>query len=51
MPADCATSSDKANPAECILAGPLGLPILLLHGRQDRTFPATLAEQTATVIP
>ncbi|MBS2966589.1 alpha/beta hydrolase [Actinocrinis puniceicyclus] len=29
----------------------LGLPILLLHGRQDMTFPATLAEQSAAVIP
>jgi pimeloyl-ACP methyl ester carboxylesterase len=29
----------------------LGLPILLLHGRQDLTFPAKLAEQTAAALP
>lgn len=29
----------------------LGLPILLLHGRQDMTFPARLAEQSAAAIP
>ncbi|SDK07311.1 Pimeloyl-ACP methyl ester carboxylesterase [Nonomuraea maritima] len=29
----------------------LGLPILLLHGRQDMTFPAELAEQAAKLIP
>lgn len=29
----------------------LDLPILLLHGRQDMTFPAALAEQSATAIP
>ncbi|HZP50091.1 alpha/beta hydrolase, partial [Actinocrinis sp.] len=29
----------------------LGLPILLLHGRQDMTFPAALAEQAASAIP
>jgi pimeloyl-ACP methyl ester carboxylesterase len=29
----------------------LGLPILLLHGRQDMTFPARLAEDTAGLIP
>ncbi|WP_218952362.1 alpha/beta fold hydrolase [Amycolatopsis anabasis] len=28
-----------------------GIPILLLHGRHDMTFPATLVEQTATLIP
>ncbi|MFC5826992.1 alpha/beta fold hydrolase [Nonomuraea insulae] len=32
------------------LAG-LGLPILLLHGRQDMTFPAALAEEGARLIP
>lgn len=30
--------------------GALGLPILLLHGRQDMTFPAALAEQAADSI-
>jgi pimeloyl-ACP methyl ester carboxylesterase len=29
----------------------LGIPMLLLHGRQDMTFPAGLAEQAAAVIP
>jgi pimeloyl-ACP methyl ester carboxylesterase len=29
----------------------LGLPLLLLHGRQDMTFPATLAEEAAKLIP
>jgi pimeloyl-ACP methyl ester carboxylesterase len=29
----------------------LGLPILLLHGRQDMTFPARLAEDAAGLIP
>jgi len=29
----------------------LNLPILLLHGRQDMTFPAALAEQAASAIP
>ncbi|MFI7616558.1 alpha/beta fold hydrolase [Nonomuraea terrae] len=29
----------------------LGLPILLLHGRQDMTFPAALAEEGAELIP
>ncbi|GAA4201900.1 proline iminopeptidase-family hydrolase [Actinocatenispora rupis] len=29
----------------------LGIPILLLHGRQDMTFPAALAEQAAKHIP
>ncbi len=29
----------------------LGLPILLLHGRQDMTFPALLAEDAAGLIP
>jgi pimeloyl-ACP methyl ester carboxylesterase len=29
----------------------LGLPILLLHGRQDLCFPATLAEQAGAAIP
>ncbi|WP_051451691.1 alpha/beta fold hydrolase [Actinospica robiniae] len=29
----------------------VGLPILLLHGRQDMTFPAFLAEQTADQMP
>jgi pimeloyl-ACP methyl ester carboxylesterase len=29
----------------------LGLPVLLLHGRQDLTFPAALAEQAAAAIP
>jgi pimeloyl-ACP methyl ester carboxylesterase len=29
----------------------LGLPILLLHGRQDMTFPAALAQQAAALIP
>jgi pimeloyl-ACP methyl ester carboxylesterase len=28
-----------------------GLPILLLHGRQDMTFPAALADEAATLIP
>jgi pimeloyl-ACP methyl ester carboxylesterase len=32
------------------LAG-LGIPILLLHGRQDLTFPAALAQQAAALIP
>jgi pimeloyl-ACP methyl ester carboxylesterase len=29
----------------------LGIPILLLHGRQDMTFPAALAQQAAALIP
>lgn len=29
----------------------LGLPILLLHGRQDMTYPARLAEDAAELIP
>jgi pimeloyl-ACP methyl ester carboxylesterase len=29
----------------------LGIPTLLLHGRQDMTFPADLAEQAAALIP
>lgn len=29
----------------------LGVPVLLLHGRQDMTFPAALAEQTAVRNP
>ncbi|MFD4777160.1 alpha/beta fold hydrolase [Streptomyces sp. NPDC058427] len=29
----------------------LGLPLLLLHGRQDMTFPAALAEEAAGLIP
>lgn len=29
----------------------LDIPILLLHGRQDMTFPAALAEQAAAAIP
>jgi pimeloyl-ACP methyl ester carboxylesterase len=29
----------------------LGLPMLLLHGRQDMTFPAGLAEEAAGLIP
>ncbi|MEV4177925.1 alpha/beta hydrolase [Nonomuraea sp. NPDC049709] len=29
----------------------LGVPILLLHGRQDMTFPASLAEEAAELIP
>ena len=29
----------------------LGTPILLLHGRQDMTFPAALAQQAAALIP
>ncbi|MGW4791316.1 threo-3-hydroxy-L-aspartate ammonia-lyase [Nonomuraea sp. NPDC004297] len=29
----------------------LGVPILLLHGRQDMTFPAALAERAARLIP
>lgn len=29
----------------------LGVPTLLLHGRQDMTFPAALAEQAAELIP
>ena len=29
----------------------LGVPILLLHGRQDMTFPAALAQQAAALIP
>jgi len=29
----------------------LGIPTLLLHGRQDMTFPAALAERTAAEIP
>ena len=29
----------------------LGIPILLLHGRQDMTFPASLARQAAALIP
>lgn len=29
----------------------LAIPILLLHGRQDMTFPATLAEHAATEMP
>lgn len=29
----------------------LEVPILLLHGRQDMTFPAALAEQTAAAMP
>jgi pimeloyl-ACP methyl ester carboxylesterase len=29
----------------------LGLPLLLLHGRHDTTFPAALATQTAAVNP
>ncbi len=29
----------------------LDIPILLLHGRQDMTFPAHLADETATQIP
>jgi pimeloyl-ACP methyl ester carboxylesterase len=29
----------------------LGLPMLLLHGRQDMTFPAALAQQAAALIP
>lgn len=32
------------------LAG-LGTPILLLHGRQDMTFPAALTQQAAALIP
>lgn len=37
------------NSAERLAA--LGVPILLLHGRQDMTFPATLAERTAADNP
>jgi pimeloyl-ACP methyl ester carboxylesterase len=29
----------------------LGIPVLLLHGRQDMTFPAALAQQAAALIP
>jgi pimeloyl-ACP methyl ester carboxylesterase len=29
----------------------LGIPVLLLHGRQDMTFPASLARQAAALIP
>jgi pimeloyl-ACP methyl ester carboxylesterase len=29
----------------------LGISILLLHGRQDMTFPAALAQQAAALIP
>src|SRR3984885_8536623 len=29
----------------------LGTPMLLLHGRQDMTFPAALAQQAAALIP
>ncbi|MEV8455550.1 alpha/beta hydrolase [Streptomyces sp. NPDC052095] len=29
----------------------LGVPLLLLHGRQDMTFPAELADQAAALIP
>ena len=29
----------------------VGLPMLLLHGRQDMTFPATLTTEAAAVIP
>lgn len=29
----------------------LGVPMLLLHGRQDMTFPATLVDQTVASIP
>ena len=29
----------------------LAIPILLLHGQQDMTFPAALAEQTAAEMP
>ncbi|MCM2416239.1 alpha/beta fold hydrolase [Streptomyces sp. RKAG290] len=29
----------------------LGLPLLLLHGRQDMIFPASLADETAGLIP
>ncbi|MEV7042713.1 alpha/beta hydrolase [Amycolatopsis sp. NPDC051061] len=28
-----------------------GIPILLLHGRQDMTFPVALLEQTTALIP
>jgi pimeloyl-ACP methyl ester carboxylesterase len=37
------------NAAEGLAA--LGIPVLLLHGRQDMTFPADLAELAATQLP
>ena len=29
----------------------IGLPVLLLHGQQDMTFPAALVDQTLTMLP
>jgi pimeloyl-ACP methyl ester carboxylesterase len=41
----------SARPPDARRLAALGLPILLLHGRQDMTFPARLAEDTAGLIP
>ena len=45
-----ALPSAHLDDAAARLAG-LGVPILLLHGRQDMTFPAALAQQAAALIP
>lgn len=42
-------SAQPQNAARRLAA--LGIPILLLHGRQDMTFPARLAEDAAGLIP
>jgi pimeloyl-ACP methyl ester carboxylesterase len=45
------TPPDARPPDAARRLAALGLPILLLHGRQDMTFPAGLAEDAAGLIP